>query len=135
MAAILSINNRESTKGDFSELQGLLPMQFYGARRVTGQIEPLRRLMIAMLVDAVHCFETKFETRQPAARREFAEVRSWIFSDLDDGVFSFRAVCDALELDSGAIRKRLTRWQEKRRAGEKHRIFGRSQLRAVHLPV
>jgi len=29
---------------------------------------------------------------------EFAEVRSWIFSDEDNGAFSFKAVCDALAL-------------------------------------
>jgi hypothetical protein len=134
MAEILSIDSdREPTESDFSEVQGLLPIQFYGARRGRAQSEPLRHLMIAMLVDAVRCFEAKFDARQPARSQEFAEVRSWIFSDVDDGVFSFRAVCDALELDSGAIRKGLTRWQEKRRAGGKRRILKRSASRPIRL--
>jgi hypothetical protein len=76
MADVLSMVSREPTESDFSELQGILPEQFYGARRGTSEVEPLRRLMIAMLVDAVRCFETKFDARQPATRQEFAEVRS-----------------------------------------------------------
>jgi hypothetical protein len=54
----------------------VLPMQFHGDRRGTAITEPLRRLMVAMLVDAIRCFQTKVGARQPAKRREFAEVRS-----------------------------------------------------------
>jgi hypothetical protein len=134
MADIVSmVSDREPTASLFSELRGVLPAQFYGSRRGTREIEPLRRLMIATLVDAVRCFETKFDARQPATSQEFAEVRSWIFSDADDGVFSFRAVCDALAVDPGAIRKGLTRWQEKGFAGGKRRTIRRSTLSAKHL--
>jgi hypothetical protein len=134
MADILSIvSDTERKEGAFSELEGVLPEQFYGARRGTSEIEPLRRLMIAMLVDAVRCFEAKFDARQPATRQEFAEVRSWIFSDADDGVFSFRAVCDALGADPGAIRKGLTRWQENGFAGGRRRTIRRSRLPAKQI--
>ena len=129
MADILStVCDRAPMESDFSEPQGVLPEQFYGTRRGTSEIEPLRRLMIAMLVDAVRCFERKFDARQPATRQEFAEVRSWIFSDADDGVFSFTAVCDTLVVDPGAIRKGLIRWGEKRLAGERRRIIRRSAM-------
>jgi hypothetical protein len=128
MANILSMVSREPTESDFSELQGVLPEQFFGDRRGTSEIQPVRRLMIAMLVDAVKCFETRFDARQPATCREFAEVRSWIFSDADDGVFSFRAVCDALGVEPALIRKGLARRQEKRLAGERRRILRRSPV-------
>jgi hypothetical protein len=129
MAEILSmVRDKEPVESDFSELQGFLPLQFHGARRGTSEIEPLRRLMVAMLVDAVRCFETKFDARQPATRQQFAEVHSWIFSDADDGVFSFTAVCDTLGIDPGVIRKGLTRWGEKRPAGERRRIIRRSAM-------
>jgi hypothetical protein len=134
MADILSmVSDRAPMEGNFSEPQGILPGQFYGARRGTSEIEPLHRLMIAMLVDAVRCFETRFDARQPARCQEFAEVRSWIFSDADDGVFSFRAVCDALEVDPGAIRKGLTRLQEKGFVWSKHRTIRRSTLPAKRI--
>src|SRR5438067_1714999 len=98
------VNETDQLNDEFSEAEAVLPPQFYGARSGAATIEPLRRLMFAMLVDAVRCFKTKFEARQQARRHEFAEVRSWIFSDEDNGAFSFKAVCDALEIDPEAIR-------------------------------
>jgi len=97
----------------------VLPVQFYSARRGTASVEPLQRLMVAMLVDAVRCFQTKFAARQPARRQEFAEVRSWLFSDEENGMFSFKAVCDALEVNPEALRKSLVGWEERRLSGEK----------------
>jgi hypothetical protein len=86
------------------------------------QTEPLRRLMVAVLVDAIRCVQTKFAARRPSIREEFAEARSWIFSNEDSSVFSFQTVCDALEMDANAIRKCLVQWEEKRLAGEKLRM-------------
>ena len=97
-------NETEQLNDELSAAEALLPLQFYGNRRGAATIEPLRRLMVAMLVDAVRCFQTRFAAR-PARRQEFAEVRSWIFSDEDDGTFSFKGVCDALEIDPKTIRK------------------------------
>jgi hypothetical protein len=98
------VNGDEHLNNEFSAAEAILPLQFH-TRRTSA--EPLRRLMIAMLLDAVRCFQTKFSTHHQARRQEFAEVRSWIFSDKDNGPFSFKAVCDTLEIDPGAIRKGL----------------------------
>jgi hypothetical protein len=69
MTNVISIvNETNPLEGEFSQLQAVLPLQFYGARRGTSEVEPLRRLMVAMLVDAVRCFQTKFERRQPGMR-------------------------------------------------------------------
>jgi hypothetical protein len=70
----------------------------------------LKRLMFAMLVDAARCFQTKCEARPSAKRQEWAEVRSWIFSEEDNGMFSFTAVCDSLQIDPRLIRQWLRRW-------------------------
>jgi hypothetical protein len=75
--------------------------------------------MVAMLIDAIRCFQTKLDARQPAQREEFAEVQSWIFSEDDNGFFSFSSVCDALAIDPKAIRKKLVQWEEKKLASEK----------------
>ena len=113
------VNETEQLDGEFSQAEAVLPLQFHSNRRGIRSIEPLRRLMVAMLVDAVHVSQTKFEARQPSTRREFAEVRRWIFSDNESGMFSFKSVCEALEVDPGTIRKGLVRWQEKRFGAEK----------------
>lgn len=124
MADMLAmVRETDQLDDEFSEAEAVLPLQFYGARRGATTIEPLRRLMVAMLVDAVRCFQTKFEARQQARRQEFAEVRSWIFSNEDNGAFSFNAVCDELKINPEAIRKGLVRWEEKMLSGEKPRMM------------
>jgi hypothetical protein len=120
MADLFSMfNEADALESKLSVPQAVLPVQFYGARRGTSEIEPMRRLMVAMLVDAVRCFQTKFDRRQPGRRQEFAEVQSWIFSDADDGPFSFRGLCEALEIDHQAVRRGLVRWAAERRSGGK----------------
>jgi hypothetical protein len=106
---------------EFSGAEVLLPVQFQAGRSAGTTIEPLRRLMVALLIDAIRCVQTKSDARQHARRQDCAEARSWIFSDDDRAVFSFKATCAALDIDPNAIRKYLVQWEEKRLAGEKPR--------------
>jgi hypothetical protein len=124
MASMLEkLNETNQVDEEFSQAEAILPLQFFSNRRGIRSIEPLRRLMVAMLVDAVRVFQTKFEARQPSTRQEFAEVRRWIFSDDESGMFSFKPVCEALELDPGTIRKGLVRWQQKRLVAGKPKML------------
>jgi hypothetical protein len=113
------VNQTAQFDGEFSQAEAVLPMQFHSNRRGIRSIEPLRRLMVAMLVDAVRVFQTKSEVHRPSARQEFAEVQRWIFSDDETGMFSFTPVCEALEIDPQTIRKGLVRWKEERLVAEK----------------
>jgi hypothetical protein len=115
---------------EFSGTAVLLPVQFHDRRAAATAVEPLYRLMVTMLIDAIRCVQTKSDTRQHARRQDCAEARSWIFSDDDRAVFSFKAVCEALDIDPNAIRKYLLQWEAKRLAGEKPRRIVR---RAVSL--
>lgn len=58
------------------------------------------RLMKAVLDDAIHCLRS--QTRE--LRRDAA---TWIFADEDDHAFSFRNICDALDIAPQALRARL----------------------------
>ena len=134
MDHILSmINQRDSMEGKFSPSQAVLPLQLCGPRRDTLESEPLRRLMSTMLIDAVRCFQTKFKRHQSGRRQEFAEVQSWLFSCRDDGPFSFRAVCDELEIDPEAVRQGLTRWAAEKVAGRKPPMIQRPSLPAKRI--
>ena len=53
------------------ENQNIVPAQFFSGRRDGARMEPFRRLALAVLVDAVHIFQTKFDASQPSRRREF----------------------------------------------------------------
>jgi hypothetical protein len=104
----------------------VLPAQFYEARPEAAAGEPLRRLMVAVLVDAVRCFQTKSEACSRAGLREFAEARSWIFSNDETGVFAFKSICDLLKIDPGTVRKWLLRWQDETAFGKKPRMIRRA---------
>jgi hypothetical protein len=122
MADMLSmVKQRDQLAAVLSEAEVVLPVQFHSARVGAATLEPIRRLMVAVLVDAFRCFQTRSEACRPARREEYREVRSWLFSDADNRVFSFRAVCDALEIDPKTIRKVLAQWEEKRSSGQKRR--------------
>jgi hypothetical protein len=78
--------------------------------------------MEAVLVDTIRCVQTRFDARQSARLQEYADARSWIFSDDDRAVYSFKAVCDALDIDDpNAIPKNMVQWQENRYGVEKPR--------------
>jgi hypothetical protein len=127
------VNQRDPMEAEFPQSQAVLPLQFYGSRRGTLESQPLRRLMSAMLIDAVRCYQTKFKKHQSGRRQEFAEVQSWLFSGRDNGPFSFRAVCDELEIDPEAVRQGLTRWAAEKIAGRKAPMIQRPWLSAKRI--
>jgi hypothetical protein len=115
------VQNSKHFDNDFSSVEVLLPVQFHDRPNSASTGEPLRRLMVAMLVDAIKCVQTKFDARQSARRQDYGDARSWIFSNDDKRVFSFKALCDALDIDPNVVRKYLAQWEEKRLNGEKPR--------------
>jgi hypothetical protein len=66
-----------------------------------------KRLMLAILEDAVVIY--KKYARVPGRRHEclVAETERWLFSDDTAWPFSFVNVCSALEFDVASIRERL----------------------------
>ena len=75
---------------------------------------PERRLMVAVLEDAIHSFQKSAAARTPMEKAIFAEEEEWIFGAGEDGPFSFESICDALGLDPDYLRSGLRRWREKR---------------------
>jgi hypothetical protein len=108
---------------EFSGAAVPLPAQIPNRRNRATALEPLRRLMVAVLVDAIRCVQTRFSARQPVRRQEYTDARSWIFSGDDRAVFSFKTICDALEIDPNAIRKYVLQWEKKRRSGEQAQLI------------
>ena len=106
----------------------VMPAQFYPPRRRSAAIEPIVRLMGAILIDAIRCFQRNFETHLASAQQEYREARFWIFDDNADGPFSFESVCAALEIDPRGLRDSILRWKRERQTGDKPRIIRRSPV-------
>jgi hypothetical protein len=125
------VNQFKPFEEELLQADALLPVQFHNGHVHRATTEPLRRLMVAILVDAIRYFETNLESSRSAGLQEFAEARSWIFSDDDNGCFAFLAVCDALGIDPKAIRKGLAESQEMTGIGKRPRWIMRRSAPAA----
>ena len=70
------------------------------------QLEPVKRLMLAVLERAVNDFQTYAIVPTGRGRRLFTEVEAW-FGSSTDGPFDFEMICQATCLDPDFIRKGL----------------------------
>ena len=75
-------------------------------------LEPERELVLAMLEDAVVCFQKYFRSTREKEMRIFAETEAWFVSDDREWIFSFINICDLLGLDPDYLRKGLWRWRD-----------------------
>lgn len=70
------------------------------------RLEPVKRLMLAVLDRAVNDFRTYAVVPTGRGRRLFAEVEAW-FRSSTDGAFDFETICQATGLDPDFIRSGL----------------------------
>jgi L-fucose isomerase-like protein len=89
-----------------AEFEGVFPSQFFESHRVERCAEPFKRLMFALLLDAVRCFRS--ERINP---RLYSEAARWIFSTGKGEAVSFVSVCQALEVDPDCMRRGLLEWR------------------------
>ena len=92
----------------------MLPSQFFAGLRRRTDLTGERRLMVAVLEDALHCFQKYVDSEDPKHRQLFAEAEEWIQTDNPTWFFSFRNVCDTLDLDADYVREGLLKWRAAR---------------------
>ena len=85
-----------------------------------------RRLMLAVLRDAVDCYHRGRRTREPATRLLFDETRAWVESTDRRATFSFESICDVLDIDADYLRRRL---RQRRAPGRGHGGMASARLR------
>jgi len=71
-----------------------------------------KELMMAVLQDAVECFQTYVLATKPREKRLFQEAEDWILEKNSDWFFSFENICETLQLHPDYIRQGLTCWKE-----------------------
>jgi hypothetical protein len=91
----------------------LIPAQYFDTLRSKTGMEPEKRLMLAVLEDAVRCFQDNVPAESDAKKKLFAEAAEWFLDKSDDWAFSFESICDALSLNPEYVRRGLLRWKEK----------------------
>ena len=96
------------------EMEVLLPSQFADRVRRDASKSPERRLMLAVLEEAVNTFQKNWRGETPQARRIFAETEAWLRSDDRTHPFAFANICDSLGFEANYIREGLSRWRDSR---------------------
>ncbi len=94
----------------------LLPDQFLDTFRRKLHLEPEKKLMLAILEDAVACFQKYLTARDSKGKAQFRDTDEWIFRGGDSGVFSFDLVCETLGLEPNYLRRGLAQWKKQRLA-------------------
>jgi hypothetical protein len=89
----------------------LLAAQYFNTLRRKTALESEKRLMLAVLEDAVKCYQDNAGTAHPKGKKLFHETEQWIFETDSDWLFSFENVCALLGLDPEYLRAGLLRWK------------------------
>ena len=84
-----------------------LPSQFYGSGGLSRKLEGEKRLMIAILKDAVECLEKYRGTRSGPGRSQYQNAIEWVEDTGTDWLFSFTNICDLLGFDPHYLREVL----------------------------
>lgn len=101
------------TKDDLFEPMTILPEQFYSS--LAGAPLSVRRLMLAVLQDALDCYKEGKNSTSRRGRYMMREAEGWIHAHDDSWPFSFESICASLGLDPSCIRGEL--FSESRRLG------------------
>ena len=76
-----------------------LPSQFYGGNGLSRKLEGEKRLMIAILKDAVECLEKYRGSRSSTGRMPLRNAIEWVEDTSTEWLFSFTNICDLLGFD------------------------------------
>lgn len=98
----------------------LLPSQYFDRIRGRARYDGERRLMIAILEDAIDVYRKQADAREVRGQQLFREAEEWIEDPDRTWLFSFENICDVLDLDAAYLRRGLHAWKERVRTG--HRV-------------
>ncbi|HXL08684.1 MAG TPA: hypothetical protein VN966_00505 [Candidatus Bathyarchaeia archaeon] len=107
--------NLEEKITSLFEPDTLLSAQYLDLHR-KALLEPEKRLMLAVLEDAINCFQVNVMAQSGRGKKLFNESEDWIMGRDDDWIFSFVSVCELLRFNPEYVRRGLLRWKEKKLA-------------------
>jgi hypothetical protein len=99
----------------------ILPVQFWSDASPDARSAPERRLMAAVLENAVMTLQQ--QTRKPSrhGRRLIAEIHTWVASNSRRHPFAFASICDVLGIDPAYLRTLIARETDSRLSARRQR--------------
>lgn len=90
-----------------------LPSQFYGTGGLSRHLDGEKRLMIAILKDAVECLNKYRDARSSSGHVHYQNALEWVEDEGTEWLFSFNNICDLLGFDPDYLRKVLLKKEGK----------------------
>ena len=92
----------------------LVSAQYFENLRSKTLLEPEKRLMLAVLEDAINCFQDNVLAQSGKRKRLFEEAEEWILAGERDWFFSFENICEVCGINPEYVSQGLLRWKEKK---------------------
>jgi hypothetical protein len=89
----------------------LLPEQYLDTFRRKVHLEPEKKLLLAILEDAIACYQKYIFASDVKGKALFREAESWVGEKGTEAVFAFDSVCEMLGFDPEYLRRGLAAWQ------------------------
>ncbi len=109
------IRQTDELGGPVIQPDTVLPSQFFSVLRQKGFVEGEKRLMAAVLADAVDVYQKMAFSAESRGRQLFLDAEEWLFGGGSTRwFFSFENICDVLSLEPEYIRRGLADWKSRR---------------------
>jgi hypothetical protein len=89
----------------------LMPEQYLETFRRKLYLEPEKKLLLAVLEDAIACFQKYLFAKDGKGRALFLEAEEWILDEDTDWLFSFANLCEMLGFEPSYLRDGLMHWK------------------------
>jgi hypothetical protein len=93
----------------------LIQSQYHATHQRRFYQEPEKVLMLALLEDAIVCFQDNYGTDCKRKNALFEDAEQWILDRDPSYIFSFENICEVLGLDASYLREGLMRWKQSAR--------------------
>jgi len=91
----------------------MTPSQFFERMFTESTLLPEKRLMLAVLEDAIASFQRNFIQARETLDPEAGDVEAWLDSDDMSWPFSFASICQALDMEPEYLRRGLKTWRDR----------------------
>jgi hypothetical protein len=105
----------DGLRADLASPGGLTPAQYYPPPPAS----PYHHLLLAILEDAIRCFQRNFAVRNGPRRALFRETEEWLFDSDGTAFLSCPMVCETLGINSAHLRRYLREWHLRMKAGHR----------------
>jgi hypothetical protein len=91
----------------------LVTAQYLSTHRRRFHLQPEQVLMLAVLQDAVLCFQDHLTATGPRKQALYRDAEEWILHGDKSYFFSFDNICESIGIDPAYLRRGLMRWKER----------------------